>query len=131
LAANINEVTKAKYARILMITGHIKALTNTVAALTKSFGNKENASPNMGNANQGSHPRQFNWPRNIGAYCWLHVHHPVSAKHASNTCTKKVEGHINNATDQKGGVNFWPATHRVKKSQQDHPNFKGKTAPTN
>ncbi len=111
-------------------------LTDAVATLSKSCENKENASPNMGNANQGaqgSQPYQFNWSCNMGAYCWLHGHHPVGAKHTSNTSTKKKEGQINSAMaiDQKGGDIIWPATHKVKESQRDHPGFKGKTVPIN
>jgi hypothetical protein len=45
-AANINEVTQAKDAQILLMTAQIKTLTNSIAALTKIIGNKENAPPN-------------------------------------------------------------------------------------
>jgi hypothetical protein len=107
-AANINKLTKSKDAQMLAIIAQIKMLMDAVAALNKSFKNKENASANTGNANQGSQPCQFNWPRNMGAYCWSHGPHPAGAKHASNTCTKKKEGHIDNSTamDQKGRYNF-------------------------
>jgi hypothetical protein len=132
-AANISKEMKVKDAQILAMTVQIKLLTDTVTALMKSFGNKENAPPNTGNTNLGSNPCQFNWTRNMGAYCWLHGHHPVGAKHTSRTCSKKKEGHINNATamDCKGGNKFWPMINKVKESQQDHPSFKGKMAPTN
>jgi hypothetical protein len=111
----------------------IKMLTDAITVLTKSLANKENAPPNTGNANSGTTPRTFHWTCNMGAYCWSHGHHPVGAKHMSSTCTKKKEGHINDATttNRQGGENFWPVINKVKESQQDHPSFKGKTAPTN
>jgi hypothetical protein len=103
------------------------------AALTKSLTNKETASPNTGNTNNGTTPRTFHWMCNMGAYFWLHGHHLVGTKHTSCTCTKKKEGHINNAmaTKWQGGDNFWPIINKVKELQQDHPKFKGKMAPTN
>ncbi len=115
LVANISKETKAKDAQILAMTTQIKTLSDTVATLMKSFGNKVNAPPNTGNKNLGSNPRQFNWTCNMEAYCWLHGHHPVSTKHTSRTCLKKKEGHINNAMamDCKGGDKFWPTINKV------------------
>jgi hypothetical protein len=114
------------------MTVQIKTLTDTIAALTKNLANKENAPPNTGSANLGTTNHTFNWTCNMGACCWSHNHHPVGTKHTSYACTKKKEGHINNATttNRQGGDNFWPAINKVKESQQDHPSFKGKTAPT-
>jgi hypothetical protein len=40
LAANISKEIKAKDAQILAMTMQIKMLTDTIAALMKSFGNK-------------------------------------------------------------------------------------------
>jgi hypothetical protein len=121
-AAKISKETKAKDAQILAMTAQIKTLTDTIAALMKSFGNKENAPPNTGNTNLGSNARQFNWTRNMGAYCWSHGHHAAGAKHTSRTCSKKKEGHIDDAMamDRKGGDKFWPMINKVKESQQDH-----------
>jgi hypothetical protein len=97
-AANISKQTKTKDAHIRAMTAQIKTLTDAIAALTKSLANKENAPPNTGNANSGTTNRTFNWMCNMGAYCWLHSHHPVGAKHTSCACTKKKEGHIDDAT---------------------------------
>jgi hypothetical protein len=124
---------QAKDAQILLMTMQIKMLKDAFATLTKSLTNKENAPPNMGNTNNGTTPRAFHWTPNMRAYCWLHGHHPVGAKHTSCTCTKEKVGHINNetATSCQGGDNFWLKINKVKESQQDYPKFKGKTAPTN
>ena len=125
-AANISKETKAKDAQILVMTTQIKMLADTITALIKCFGNKENAPPNMGNTNSGSNPHQFKWAPNMGAYCRSHGHHPVGAKHTSKTCSKKKVGHIDNtiATDHKGRDKFWLTINKVKESQ-------GKTTPTN
>ncbi len=133
LAANISKEMKAKDAKVLAMTPQIKTLTDAITALMKSYGNKENAPPNTGNTNLGSNPPQFNWTCNMGAYCWSHGHHPVGAKHTSRTCSKKKEVCINDAmaTDCKGRDKFWLTINKVKESQEDHPSFKGKMAPTN
>ncbi len=130
---NISKEAKAKDAQICAMTAQIKTLTDAIATLTKSLANKENASPNTGNTNSGTTPCMFHWMRNMGAYCWSHGHHPVGAKHTSSTCTKKKEGHNNDVTtrNHQGGDNFWPTNNKVKESQQDHPSFKRKKAPTN
>jgi hypothetical protein len=69
----------------------------------------------------------------MGGYCWSHGHHPVGVKHTSGTCTKKKDGHVDDATTnaRKGGDNFWPTIQKVRESQQDHVSFKGQAAPTN
>ncbi len=68
--------------------------------------------------------------RNMGSYCWSHGHHPVSAKHDSNNCTNKKNGHKDKATTTNcmGGDNFWPWENRVKPSQHNHASYKGKSA---
>ncbi len=132
-AANISEDTKAKDTQILAMTAQIKTITDAFAALTKSMSNKENVPPRIGNTNTGNTPHPFNWRCNMGGYCWSHGHHPVSTNYNSSACTKKKNGHKDDATatNRQGGDNFWPNINKVKESQQEHPSFKRKLAPTN
>jgi hypothetical protein len=124
---------KTKDTQNLAMSAQIKILTDAFKALTMSISNKENVPPRAGNMNTGNTSRPFNWTHNMGRYCWLHGHHPVSVKHSSSACTKKTDGHkdYGMATNCQGGDNFWPNINTVKESQQDHPSFKGKLAPTN
>jgi hypothetical protein len=109
------------------MTAQIKPVTDAVAALMVSMGNKEIAAPN------GTNALMFNWTRNMGCYCWSHGHHPIRAKRTSSTCTQKKEGHVDNVimNDQKGSNNFWQATNNIKHSQQNHVRFKEKSTPSN
>jgi hypothetical protein len=117
-------------------------LTNTVALLSKLLVNKENngSRGKVGGGNSrggngrdggglGGKPRQ-NPTRNMGNYCWPCGHHPVGVKHNSHTCNFKKEGHKDNATttNHMGGNNCWPQENRVKPSQHDYINYKGKSA---
>jgi hypothetical protein len=115
------------------MTVQIKLVIDAFAALTKSMSNKENIPPRVGNMNTGNTPCLLNWMRNMGGYCWSHGHHPVGVKHNSGACTKKKDGHKDDATatNPQGSDNFWPNINKVKKLQQYHPTFKGKLALTN
>jgi hypothetical protein len=140
--AKVSKTSRAKDAQIDSITAQIKLLTNTVTLLSKSLANKENngSRGNVGGGNgsgkNGGEDRGLGgkqtWipTRNMGNYCWSCGHHPVGAKHDSHTCTRKKEGHKDEATATNcmGGNNFWLQENRVKPSQHDHASYKGKSA---
>jgi hypothetical protein len=70
---------------------------------------------------------------NMGAYCSLHGFHPVGAHHNSTNCTWKKPKY-NSATtwnNHLGGDMHWPHARQVAIEQQDHPTWKGKSAPIN
>jgi hypothetical protein len=69
--------------------------------------------------------------RNMGGYCLMHGHHPVSINHISTKCTQKRDNHNGSttATHCMGGCMFWLGITRVRPSQQDHQSYKGKSAP--
>jgi len=70
--------------------------------------------------------------RNMGAYCHTHGFHPVGVDHDSANCGWKHGEHKTKATwgNRLGGDMFWPSAKRVAIEQQDHPTWKGKSAPT-
>jgi hypothetical protein len=71
--------------------------------------------------------------RNMGAYCSLQGFHPVGAHHGSTNCTWKKPNHNNAQTwnNRLGGDMYWPHARKVAIEQQDHPTWKGESAPTN
>ena len=145
-AANVSKESKAKDAQLQAMTAQIQALTNTVVALSTSIANaaKVNGSSDSdggdggggsgggdeGGGRGGRGERPFRATRNMGAYCWTCGHHPVGVNHTSVTCKNKREGHNDLATaDHRfSGSNSWPKPNKVKSSQQDHPQFKSKSA---
>jgi len=92
---------------VQQLTAANLALTNTVATLTAA--NKKLVEAAAKSKGTGATPSRL--ARVTGAnvvfpanYCWTHGHW-VSKGHISETCTKKAEGHNNDATaaDTKGG----------------------------
>jgi hypothetical protein len=73
--------------------------------------------------------------RNMGAYCSLHGFHPVGANHDIVTCRNEWRKPKHNIaatwTNCLGGNTYWPSPKGVAIKQQDHPIWKGKSAPTN
>jgi ribosomal protein L31 len=67
----------------------------------------------------------------MGAYCSTHGHHPIGINHTSVACHYKCNGHNNSTTTTNwlGGSTFWPGAAKVETSQQEHPSYKGKSAP--
>ncbi len=141
-AANMNESAKKKDAKINVMTMQSKILTDTVAALSKSFATKENINPNGGGGGGnsgggggggggGGRQRPFAYTRNMGAYCWSHGFHPVGANHTSAMCIKEKDNHKDGATWSKcmGGNKFWPKANRVKPDQQRHVSYKDRSTP--
>ena len=95
---------------------------------------KSPTSPPNSDNKEGGKIKTFKYPRNMGGYCYSCGFHPVGPKHDSETCTRKIDGHVAMATWTKwgeGGCMDWPVTAKVKPSQQEHISFKGKSAPTN
>ncbi len=123
------------FTRVLAeMAAQIKALT---AAVTQFGATKENSNPNATRGNGGGDREirrlHVNKLRNMGGYCSSHGFHPVGAGHNSKTCRCQKEEHNTEATwnNQLGGNMFWPTAMRVANKQQDHPTWKGKSAPTN
>ncbi len=120
--------------------GEIKKLTATIAAMAAKMTNKENLDPNSGASTGGSSNHVSRQPqmkkiRNMGAYCSSHGFHPVSTNHDSITCRNEWRKPKHNIaatwTNRLGGDRYWPSAKRVAIEQQDHPTWKGKSAPTN
>ena len=128
------------------MTAQIKTLADAMAVLTKLIKNKETNGGSSNGGTGGSRDgsgggrgvgdsnlanRTFQFPRNMGKYCWSHGHHPIGAKHDSHTCTHKKIGHINDATttNRMGGNNYWPMSNRISPTDQSHISYKGKSAP--
>jgi hypothetical protein len=128
-AANTEATTK----QVAEMAAQIKTLTE---AFTQLAATKENANPNATKGNGGG-DRKSRQPqkkkRNMGEYCSSQGFHPVGAGHNSKTCRRQKEGHNTEATwnSRLGGNMFWPTATRVAIEQQDHPTWKGKSAPTN
>ena len=114
------------------MAAQIKALTDTVAKLVS----KENKNPNVGGGREKKGDRdrrpQATKLRNMGAYCHSHGFHPVGAGHNSTTCSYKKAEHNTEATWEHclEGDMYWPTAKRVAIEQQEHPTWKGKSAPT-
>ncbi len=133
----INVQTKEK---LTMMEGEIKKLTATIAAMAAKMTNNKNQDPNSGTSGGGSSNCVSKQPqmkkiRNMGAYCSLHGFDPVGANHDSVTCRNEWRKPKHNIaatwTNRLGGDTFWPSTKRVAIKQQDHPTWKGKSAPAN
>jgi hypothetical protein len=91
---------------VQQLTAANLALTTTVATLTAANNKFIKAAAKKGTGptllTSGKTPgKNAPYPRN---YCWTHGHR-VSKLHTSETCTRKAEGHVNDATaaDTKGG----------------------------
>ena len=118
------------------MAAQLKALHDAVAKLTLALANKENERGNGGGGGGGGRgnreKKPYARPRCMGAYCWSHGWHPVGANHNSATCNFKKEGHKTDATftNIMGGNQCWPASDRVRPSQQMHATFAGKSKPT-
>jgi hypothetical protein len=116
------------------MAAQIKVLT---AAVTQFVATKENSNLNAtrgnGGGNRKSRQPHMNKLQNMGGYCSSHGFHPVGASHNSKTYRCQKEGHNMEATwnNQLEGNMFWPTATRVAIKQQDHPTWKGKSAPTN
>ncbi len=129
-AANADATTK----QVAEMAAQIKVLTE---AFTQLAARKENANPNATRGNGGCDRKiwqpQRKKLRNMGGYCSSHGFHPVGIGHDSKTCRWQKEGHNTEATwnNQLGENMFWPTAMRVAIEQQDHPTWKGKSAPTN
>jgi hypothetical protein len=124
--------------KLTTIEAKIKKLTATIAAMASKMSNNENRDPNGGVNGGGGSNRESRRPQmkkiqNMGAYCHLHGFHPVGANHDSANCSWKKPKHIIAATwtNRLSGDMFWPSAKQVAIEQQDHPTWKGKSAPTN
>jgi hypothetical protein len=133
----VNVQTKEK---LTTMEGKIKKLTATIAAMAAKMTNNENRDPNSGasggsSSNRVSRQPQMKKIRNMGTYCSLHGFHPGCANHDSVTCRNEWREPEHNIattwTNRLGGDTFWPSAKRVAIEQQDHPTWKGKSAPTN
>jgi hypothetical protein len=116
--------------KLTTMKAKIKKLTATIAAMAAKMTNNENRDPN-GGANGGggsncmSRRPQMTKIRNMGSYYSLH--------HDSTICTWKKPEHNSAATwtNRLGGDTSWPHARQVAIKQQDHPTWKGMSAPTN
>jgi hypothetical protein len=133
----VNVQTKEK---LTTMEGKIKKLTATIAAMAAKMTNNENLDPNSGASAGGSSNCVSRQPQmkkicNMGAYCSLHWFHPVGTNHNRVTCRnewRKPEHNIAATwTNRLGGDTYWPSAKRVAIEQEDHPTYKGKSAPTN
>jgi hypothetical protein len=133
----VNVQTKEK---LTTMEGKIKKLTAIIAAMAAKMTNNKNLNPNSGasaggSSNCVSRQPQMKKIRNMGAYCSSHGFHPVSANHDSVTCRNEWRKPKHNIaatwTKRLGGDMYWPAAKRVAIKEQDHPTWKGKSAPTN
>ena len=114
---------------------------NELAAMMKTMctqigSNKENEGTNTGTGSggRGGDGKPWRSIRNMGAYCHSCGYHPIGAKHTSETCTRKKDGHDDKATFSNrgtGGSDYWPGITKVKADQLDHVAYKGKAKPTN
>ncbi len=120
--------------------GEIKKLTAIIAAMAAKTTNNKNLDPNSGaiaggSSNCVSRQPQMKKIHYMGAYCSSHGFHPVGANHDSVTCRnewRKPEHNIATTwTNRLGGNTYWPSAEQVVIEQQDHPTWKGKSAPTN
>ncbi len=118
----------------------IKKLTATIAAMATKMTNNENLDPKSGasaggSSNCVSRQPQMKKIRNMGAYCSSHGFHPVGTNHDSVTCRNEWRKPKHNIvatwTNCLGGNTYWPSAKQVAIEQQDHPIWKGKSAPTN
>jgi hypothetical protein len=116
------------------MAAQIKVLTNAVAQLAVT---KENANPNAVGGYGGSDCKQslrqqLKKVKNMGGYCHSHGFCPIGANHDSMTCKWQKGEHKTKATwnNWLGGYMYWPTTKGVAIKQQDHPTWKGKSAPT-
>ncbi len=121
--------------KLTSMEAEIKKLTTTITLVTSKF-NGKNINPNKedhGGSKQNSRRPQIKTLRNMGAYCSLHIFHPVGLNHNSTTCNRKKPKHKTEATwsNRLGGDMYWPTANRVAVKQQSHPSWKGMTAPTN
>jgi hypothetical protein len=133
----VNVQTKEK---LTMCKGEIKKLTATLAAMAAKVTNSKNWDPNRGASRGGSSNRMSRQPQmkkicNMGAYCSSHGFHPVGANYNSVTCRNQWRKPKHNIaatwTNRLDGDMFWPSTKQMAIEQQDHPTWKGKSAPTN
>ncbi len=133
----VNVQTKEK---LTTMDGKMKKFTATIAAMAVKMTNNENLDPNSGASTGGSSNHVSRQPQmknihNMGAYCSLHGFHPVGTNHDSVTCRnewRKPEHNIAATwTNRLGGDTYWPSAKQVGIKQQDHPTWKGKSAPTN
>ena len=106
-------------------------------ALAFMMTNNKNHNPNSNTKGDGSKDHKSRCPqmkklRNMGANCHSHSFHPVSANHNSTACSWQQAGHNNTATQTICivGDTFWSTAKRVTIEQQEHPTWKGKSAPT-
>jgi hypothetical protein len=130
-----NVQTKEK---LMTMEAKIKKLAATIAAMTTSMTNNKNRDPNGftnrgGGSNHVARRPQMIKIHNMGAYCSLHGFHPVGAHHDSTNCTWTRPKHNSTATwnNRLGGDTYWLHARQVAIGQQDHPMWKGKSAPTN
>ncbi len=121
-----------------MMEGEIKKLTATIATMAAKI-NNENRYPNSGASRGGSSNHMSRLPQtkkihNMGAYCSSHGFHPVGANHDSFTCRNEWRKPKHNIaatwTNRLGGDTFWLSAKQVATEQQDHPTWKGQSAPT-
>ncbi len=133
----VNVQTKEK---LTTTEGEIKKLTATIAAMAAKMTNNENQDFNSGasagsSSNCVSRQPQMKKIHNMGAYCSLHGFHPVGTNHNSVTCRNEWRKPKHNIaatwTNRLGGNTYWPSAKQVAIKQQDHPTWKGKSAPTN
>jgi hypothetical protein len=138
--ATDNAVNMQMKEKLTTMEGKIKKLTAIIAAMAAKMTNNKNRDPNSGASGGGSSNRLSRQPQmkkicNMGAYCSLHGFHPVGANHDSVTCRNEWRKPKHNIaatwTNRLGGNTFWPSAKRVAIEQQDHPTWKGKSAPTN
>jgi hypothetical protein len=133
IAASIRDTTQKKTDEM---AAQLKSLHDAVPKLTLALTNKKNERGNGGGGGGGGGGNREKKPyakiRCMGAYCWSHGWHPVGENHNSPTCNFKKEGHKTNATfaNIMGGNQNWPASNRVRPSQQMHATFAGKYKPT-
>ncbi len=120
--------------------GKIKKLTATITAMATKMTNNENLDPNSGasagsSSNCVSRQPQMKKIHDMGAYCSSHGFHPVGANHNRVTCRNEWRKPKHNIaatwTNRLGGDAYWPSAKQVAIKQQDHPTWKGKSAPTN
>ncbi len=144
VTANNNHAanTQAKDTQFNAMLAQIKALTEAVAKLMASKGNK-NVNPNTNNGDKGNgkrrrtqvcpQPQQLTKICNMFGCCYSHGFHPAGINHNSKNCNWKIGKHNPNATwnNCMGRRTYWPAAIRVAIKQEDHMLWKGKSAPTN
>jgi hypothetical protein len=133
-AANIQTTNK-----LTTMEAEIKKITTTITSMANKLNSNPNPNPNGENINpnsgeiEGSQKNPYKKLWNMGEYCSSYGFHPVGIKHNSATCIYKKPEHKSEATwcNRLGGNMAWPSAKRVTVEQQEHPSWKGKTAPTN